>query len=84
MQNIERFGYKIGIQFNKSVLVTEQNNYGTKIVYAYIAYYLDNWPRNPPNNFTLTNCLFRATNIVKNSDRSQSDPFDACDCTRTH
>ena len=43
-------GYKIGIQFNKSVLVVEQNNYATKIVNAYIVYDLDDW-----SNFLLNN-----------------------------
>ena len=30
-------------------------------------YDLDAWPKNPTNNFKFKNCLFRATNIVKNS-----------------
>ena len=30
---------------------------------------LDAWPRNPTNNFQFKNCLFGATNIVKNSDK---------------
>ena len=32
---------------------------------------LDAWPRNPTNNFKFKNCLFRATNIVKNSDKEK-------------
>ena len=40
-----------------------------KIVNAYIIYDLDTWPKNPTNNFKFKNCLFRATNIVKNSDK---------------
>ena len=44
--------YKLGIQFHKSVLVVEQKNDPTKIVNSYIAYDLDNLPRNLHNNFT--------------------------------
>ena len=44
LHNIKRFGYKIGIEFNKSVSIFEQNNCLTKI--AYIVYDLINWPRN--------------------------------------
>ena len=43
----------------------------TKTVNGYSAYALDNWPRNPLNNFTLKNCLFGATNIVKNNGKSK-------------
>ena len=32
---------------------------------------LDAWPRHPTNNFKFKNCLFRATNIVKNSDKEK-------------
>ena len=49
----------------------EQNNYFTNIVDVYIAYDLDAWPRNPTNNFKFKNCLFVATNIVKNSDKEK-------------
>ena len=43
----------------------------TKIVNAYIVYDLDYLPRNPSNNFILKNCLFGATNVVKNSDKNK-------------
>ena len=43
----------------------------TKIVNVYIVYDLDAWPRNPTNNFKFKNCLFGATNIVKNSDKEK-------------
>ena len=36
LPNKKRFGYKIGIQFNNTPLVAEQNNYASKIVNAYI------------------------------------------------
>ena len=44
LYNIKRFVYKIGMQFNKSVLVLEQSNYPTKIVNTYIVYDLNDWP----------------------------------------
>ena len=37
----------------------------------YIVYDLDGWPRNPTRNFKFKNCLFRATNKVKNSDKER-------------
>ena len=57
------------IKFNKELSAVEQNNYTTKIVNVYIFYDLDAWQKNPTNNFNLKNCLFGATNIVKNSDK---------------
>ena len=48
---------KIAIEFNNTLLATEQSNY-VKIVNAYIVYDLDNWPKVPLRNFTLKNCLF--------------------------
>ena len=71
LASIKYFGYKIGIQFNNTPLVVEQNNYATKIVNAYIIYDLDNWPKVPLRNFTLINCLFGAINILKNSDKNK-------------
>ena len=43
----------------------------TKIVNVYIVYDIDVWPRNPTSSFKLKNCLFGATNIVKNSDKKK-------------
>ena len=34
-----------------------------------IVYDLDAWPRNSTNNFKFKNCLFGATNVVKNIDK---------------
>ena len=65
LPNTKQFDHKIGIQFNNTLLVLEQNNYTSKIVNIFIAYDLDNQPKNPLGNFTLKNCLFEATNIVK-------------------
>ena len=61
----------MGIKFDKHPLAVEQNNYLTKIVNVYIVYDLVAWPRNLTNNFKFKNCLFGATNIVKNSDREK-------------
>ena len=62
----------MGRKFDKDPLGIEQNNYLTKIINPYIAYNLDDWPRNSTNNFKFKNCLFGATNIVKNCDREKS------------
>ena len=43
----------------------------SKIVNAYIVYDLDAWPRSPTSNFKFKNCLFGATNIVKNGDNEK-------------
>ena len=59
------------MQFDYTPLVVEQNNYTSKIVHVYIVYDLDYWPKIPLRNFTLKNCLFGATNVVKNSDREK-------------
>ena len=50
LPNIKRFGYKIRMQFNKTALVVQDNNYSHKIVDVYIAYDLDYCPRNLLNN----------------------------------
>ena len=59
----------MGIKFDKGPLALEQNNYLTKIVNVFLVYDLVAWPRNPTNNFRFKNCLFGATNIVKNCDK---------------
>ena len=43
----------------------------TQILNVYIVYNLDAWPQNLTNNFKFKNCLFRATNIVKNKDKEK-------------
>ena len=42
LPSIRYFEYKIGIQFNNTPLVVEQNNYVTKTVNAYVVYDLHN------------------------------------------
>ena len=71
MANVKRLRYKIEIQFNKTPLVIDQNNFTTKIVNVYIVSDLDNWPKILLRNFTLKNSLFGVTNIAKNSDKSK-------------
>ena len=68
MYSIKLSGYEVRIKFNGEPLVVEQNNYATKIVNVYIAYDLDYWLNKTLRSFTLRNCLFGATNIVKNCD----------------
>ena len=58
-------------QFNKTALVSQKNNHSTKIIHAYIVYYLDYWIRNPCDIFVLKNCLYGTTNTLKNSDKSK-------------
>ena len=67
LPNIKYFNKKISLQFDYIPLVVEQNNCTSKIVNVYIVYDLDSWPKISLRNFTLKNCLFGATNIVKNS-----------------
>ena len=43
------------MRFNNSLLVIEQNNYGSRIVNVYVVYDLDNWPKNTLKIFTLKN-----------------------------
>ena len=42
-----------------------------KIVNVYIVYDLDDWLKNYLRNFTLKNCLFRVSNIVKSNDKEK-------------
>lgn len=61
---MKRSGYK---RRSKTVLVVEQDNYVNEFVNVYITYDLNDWLR-----ITLIkNCLFGATNGVKNSDKTR-------------
>ena len=71
LHNVKLSGYRIGIKFDKDTLAVEQNNYLNKIVNVYIIYELYTWPKIPTNNFKFNNCLFGATNILKNSDKEK-------------
>ena len=71
LNSIRLSEYRIGIKFEKDSLTVEQNNYSTKIVNVFIVYDLGSCSKNPTNNFKFKNCLSRATNIVKNSDKEK-------------
>ena len=59
----------MGVKFYKDPLAVKHSIYLIKIVNVCIVYDLAAWPRNPTNNFKFKNCLFGATNIIKNSDK---------------
>ena len=69
MQSIKLSRYRMRIKIDKDPLPAEQNNYATKIAKSYIVYDLYTLPKLPLRKFTLKNCLFAATNIVKNSEK---------------
>ena len=41
--------------------------YSDFILSLYVVYELNNWPRNPTNNFTLKNCLFGTVKLTRNA-----------------
>ena len=45
--------------------------YGNFILNLQVVYELDNWPRNPVNNFTLKNCLFDTVKLIRNADKAK-------------
>ena len=57
------------IQLYPFSCTSDQSN--NKYCKFYMVYDLDNWPRNPPRNFSIKNCLFGVTNIVKNDDKEK-------------
>ena len=63
----------MGMKCDGNPSVVEQNSYATKIVNSYIVYEL--WPKVFFSNFKLQNCLFGATNIVKNSGKAERGLF---------
>ena len=63
--------YRIAIKFDQDPLAVEQNNYLTEFVNVYIVYDLEAWPKILLRDFTLKNCLFGATNVVKHSDKEK-------------
>ena len=71
LHSIKLSRYRTGIKFDKDPLIVEQNNYLSKIVNVYIVNDLDAWPSHRTNSFEFKNCLFGATNIVKNSNKEK-------------
>ena len=67
MHIIKRSGYTVKIKFERDTLAVGQNSYSTEIVNAYIFDGLGNWANNSLIIFTLKNCLFGASSIVKTS-----------------
>ena len=60
---------RVILKFNNSVLVQKSSSslYSSFILNLYIVYELNNWPRNPTNNFLLRNCLFGTVKLVRNA-----------------
>lgn len=71
LYSIKLFRYEIGIKFDKERLATKQNNYLTKVVNAWIVYYLDACSKNPANSFKLKLSLLGETNVMKSSDNEK-------------
>ena len=72
LHGIKLSEHRIGTKFDKCFSAVDQSNYLTKIVNFYIVYDLDAWRRNPTSNLEFKNCLFGATNIVKNIDKENN------------
>ena len=60
------------IKFDKHPVGVEEDNYAIKIVNASVVYKSDTSAYSLLKNFKLKNCLFVATNIVKNNDKKVS------------
>ena len=57
----------MGTKFDKDPLAVEQNNYLIKIDQTvFVVYDVDAWLKIPSNDFKFKDCLFGATNIIKN------------------
>ena len=61
------------LKFNNSILEQKifSSLYSNFILNLYIVYELNNWPRNPTNNFTLKNCLCGTVKLTKNKNKSK-------------
>ena len=66
--SIKLSGYKVRTKFDKDHLAVEQKNYATKIFTCQWFRYM---AKNPLNNFRFKNCLFCATDIIKNSNKEK-------------
>ena len=71
LHSIRLSEYRIRMKFDIDPLAVEQYNYCYKTINVYIFYDLDAWPSNHYNDFKFKNCLFGATNMVKNSDKKK-------------
>ena len=59
---------RVTLKFNNSALVQKSSSplYSNFIFNLYIVYELNNWSRNPTNNFPLKNCLFGTVKLIRN------------------
>ena len=72
-------GYQNFLVFNQmlsSLILDSNRNINFKTFHAciltlHIVYELNNWPRNPANNFTLKNCSFGTLKLSRNGDKSK-------------
>ena len=71
LSSILYFFLQTGVKFDQGPLDVEQKKYMTKTTNFYFIYDLDAWPKVWLRNFTLKNCLFASSNIVKNSDKEK-------------
>ena len=71
MNSIKLFEYRIGIKFDKDPLAVDQNQLLDQYCNCLDCLWFRWMAKNSPQNFTLQNCLFGATNIVKNSDKEK-------------
>ena len=72
---------KVLLKFSNCVLVLKSFSslYSNFILNLYIVYDLNNWPRNPTNNFPLKNCLFVTVKLVRNTIKCYNGPGTAFD-----
>ena len=61
----------MGMKFDKDPLAVEQNNYLSEVANIYLLADLHSWPKISLRTFTIKNCLFGTTSIVKNSDKEK-------------
>ena len=61
------------LKFNNWVLVQQKSSllHSNFVLNLYIVYELNNWPRNPTNNYTLKNYLFGTVKLTRNADKSK-------------
>ena len=57
------------LKFDNSVLeqTSSSSLHSNFFLNLYIVYEINNWPRNPTNNFSLKNCLFGTVKLVRNA-----------------
>ena len=63
---------RVILKFDNSVLeqTSSSSLHSNFFKNLYIVYEINNWPRNPTNNFSLKNCLFGTVKLVRNAIKS--------------